>query len=1043
MPSPSSVALGLIFEIGMRGLPKLKDLGATLRGISDRADEADNAIKGMNARTASSGITLMNMVNGLQQLTRASQKMFTVFGSGAKSAIQSARDVETGLARIDIVMGKTGKNFFDPGLVKEAESIRKKVEDIGRETEFTERQAADAFVALKQAGLEGADALKVIDQVMAFTSASAGALSLKEAADVATLSMISLGSSVEGINKNMDMFVRAQNITKTESTDFLRMMRSMRSVAQTFVLSSPADLLAVATQLRSVGRTAKLAGKEMVSTQRSLNHLQKFMEKPNSERFTQMRKLFDVQGSNEEAKKQILAMFLNAEGEYLKLPEMLQNLQDKVTAKIKGKGTGKVSAIAQVAFGNQDFPAMILGLREYAKKYKRTLRETSDEYKNANGNAAAAQQRFLDTTDGMLLVLGGSWEGFKKTIGDELVLALKPVVHELIALINKSVLWMKANGPLLKTVLKITAAFLAITGVITAFAVALASAGVILMAVGPMFATVKGYLFAMTGTTRLLASGLFTLARVTFKAFSIFGMVAGLAYFAYEAFENNLGGLRDFVLGWAKDLKDVFTNVFHFLSGRGLEIEIWDSMSKRAQKLTTVIVQLAGHFKYLWKGLKEGFLVTLKELIDYFDIFDGKIVDSTNSVIESIIYYARWNLTSENSLETFKKWGKWIGKALVWFVAYKVAMLGAAAAMLLFHGVVYLVRGAIFVLTAAAALASVAFKLLKGALWVLVFPGRAVKKFTGALLWLAVMIRSKVIMALTALKVKVASSVAAIKSAMVAGLWPLILLGTVLGLVIWGLEDAIVSLGGNWVVFGRGLGAVIDILLAFLGPLGWTAIAVHRLSQLIQFLGTDAEGNFEWSNIIKSLEKFGRILSRAGDHVKKVSGEFYKAGVNWVQALVNGFIDALPNAVKTIGRELNKINPMNAMSGIAGDLEKMRREASHEAGRPTKHVLDAGRWGLKDGEYPTPQSRFSIGKTAVVPFSGAEERRLRPPETMRTNGASPIRLPPSKVEVKLTMGDIKLNMDSMDEAGADKFVAWIADKLGDTIGDKLTSMGIQ
>lgn len=157
--------------------------------------------------------TLLVMRKNLRMLTGTMGKLGAVMG-GMTFALMAKNVIQTGASferMMTIVRGVSG--LIGAKGLPMFEKMTAVVKHLGETTEFTATQVAEGLKFLAMAGLEANIALKVLPKTLDL--ATAGQISLAEAADISTNIMTQMRLEVEDLNKVNDTLVKVQSTANT------------------------------------------------------------------------------------------------------------------------------------------------------------------------------------------------------------------------------------------------------------------------------------------------------------------------------------------------------------------------------------------------------------------------------------------------------------------------------------------------------------------------------------------------------------------------------------------------------------------------------------------------------------------------------------------------------------------------------------------------------------------------------------------------------------------------------------------------------------
>tara|TARA_R100000700_G_scaffold20809_1_gene27554 strand:- start:587 stop:3424 length:2838 start_codon:yes stop_codon:yes gene_type:complete len=337
-----------------------------------------------------------SLLSGVKKSTVAMVGLATVglgaVAKGLTSSFNSAKQFEQSMADVGAITGATGQTFDD---------LSNLAREMGATTSFSATQAAEGIQFLGMAGLGTDEIMTALPASLQL--ASAGSLSLGEAADISTNIMGAMRLEADDLGRVVD--VLAQSARKS-NTDVQQMGEGMKYVAPTAAalkvpLEDTASMLGI---LASNGLQASVGGT-------SLNAAFRAMVAPS--------------GEAEKAAKKLGLTFVDAEGKMLPMTDILTQLDDNA-----------VSVKDQFElFGSEG--ARAIGILRGAGVEAFT--EMNTAMLNAGGTAEDMAKTKLGTFEGSMKLLSSAVEEFQISVGNQLLPAATSILNDfLIPVINKT-----------------------------------------------------------------------------------------------------------------------------------------------------------------------------------------------------------------------------------------------------------------------------------------------------------------------------------------------------------------------------------------------------------------------------------------------------------------------------------------------------------------------------------------------------------------------------------------------------------------------------
>ncbi|MDR1037307.1 MAG: phage tail tape measure protein, partial [Deltaproteobacteria bacterium] len=235
---------------GLEGLDeKLKEVaedgGIDVLNLSGAFDSLKGAISG-----ALGALTAYASYSGLKGLT--------------ESIISTGADFEATMLQVKAVTGATEEQY---------ERMGEAANRLGAETEFSGKQAAQALNFLTSAGLDVDQALSALAGTLDL--ASAGALDLGTAADIATSILSGMGLEVERLGRVNDVLVKTVNTSNTSLTELGEAFKVVGPTANSLGYDIE-TISALLGQLANAGIRGSTAGTSLnaalLATQKAFDH---------------------------------------------------------------------------------------------------------------------------------------------------------------------------------------------------------------------------------------------------------------------------------------------------------------------------------------------------------------------------------------------------------------------------------------------------------------------------------------------------------------------------------------------------------------------------------------------------------------------------------------------------------------------------------------------------------------------------------------------------------------------------------------------------
>lgn len=375
-----------------------------------------------------------------KNMTRNFTAPILAMGTGV---VYAAANFEKAMNQVRAVTGATGKDF---------EALKDQAKELGKTTQFSASQAAEAMGFLGMAGFNTNQILAAMPATLDL--AAAGGLELAEAADIASNVLSGFGVDASELGRYSDVMTKGFTSSNQSLSMLGAAMAEVAPVASGFGLSVEETTAAIGL-LSNAGIQGGKAGTSLKNILVKLD---------------------------EESTNLGLSIY-DAAGNMLPLAVQMEQLE------AKGLSTSDVMGTFKKIAG----PGMLAMLKQGSKG----LRDLTTELENSGGTAKEVAETQMEGLTGTITRLKSATEGVAIQFGDMLL----PVMEKLAGRLQKVLTWLsnlsaktKENiirvatltaviGPLLIVVSKITLGLQALTGV--------------LLAVGPSVIMFTTYIKAM------------------------------------------------------------------------------------------------------------------------------------------------------------------------------------------------------------------------------------------------------------------------------------------------------------------------------------------------------------------------------------------------------------------------------------------------------------------------------------------------------------------------------------------------------------------
>ena len=381
---------------------------------TNAADAMAQAKRDIDNGRVSIGQSLQQIGGSLQGLGGSLTTLTAPLAIFGATGLKAASDFDSAMTQISARTGLTGDAL---------EKVRQQALQLGADTVFSSQQAADAYLQLLTAGLTTAQATATLPNVL--TAAAASGEDLGLAADLMTNVMSSFN---------------------LEADESVRIVEAMSRAAA----SSPASMAEIGFALQDAGGIAKSFGLELEDTAGLFSIFAKNGIR-GSEAATQLRSMLlnmtkDTEGTNQAWSDLGTSMFDN-EGQMRDLDTVLKEISVSLEG-MSDEDRNRIMKELGGAYGLVGLNALL------ASDGIDAMKETMDGQASASD---VAEQR-MNTFEGAVNSLMGSIQTLQiEALTPFMDQTLKPLVQDLIGVVNGITAWVVANPELAQTFVKLGA----------------------------------------------------------------------------------------------------------------------------------------------------------------------------------------------------------------------------------------------------------------------------------------------------------------------------------------------------------------------------------------------------------------------------------------------------------------------------------------------------------------------------------------------------------------------------------------------------------
>lgn len=598
--------------------------------------------------------------------------------------LDAASSFEVQFNQLRFVTGATGE---------ELEAIRDFVLQIGVETQFSPDEATEGLRTLRAAGLDTETAMTSLRASLDLATGSGGTIDLVQAATATAAALNQFGDGAINARSTMNQFSQATRETNFQPRDFPVFLRSLGDMPRRFNLAT-SEAFALGGALRNLGILPAQAGNAIQGMGNRLLIVQRQVDRflasggdLASESAPQMVRafqrfgiqLFDSEGQLR-GMTDVMSELADAAGSFTNDQEFLTTAQTLLGQSASKVVTGLANMERGSLTGSDAFRDLVA-----------VLEATGDPMDDTVGTAREMAQAFEETGEGMRTFLGGSIETIFIALGRELEPVIKSVTSVLIEMAN-AFLGLINEFPILRK---------AIAFIIVGLTIFATVAGVALLAIGsmlllgaglaPMFTGAAGASTVFTGALAVMETVLLPILSAMLSFFALVGVavLAGIA--VWHAYENNLGGFKDFIDEWVADMRTLWAGLSDFFNSPDGSISqaTEESLNERGLLDTFLfIAQAVRRLEEIWEGMKDTFEATGQAISFVLDLlFEavGFVIEIFGELAEAV------GFEFDDDIESWRLFGHVLGVVVVIAVAalivkmvlLSLAALGAAVSMFL------------------------------------------------------------------------------------------------------------------------------------------------------------------------------------------------------------------------------------------------------------------------------------------------------------------------------------------------------------------------
>jgi TP901 family phage tail tape measure protein len=387
-----------------------------------------------------------------------------------RSVIESFGNFEQSMARVRALSGATEEQFG---------SLQQKALQLGRDTVFTAKEAADAMGNLALAGLNTNEILAASGPTLDL--AAAAQIGIADAATITARILRGYGHDARQLSADVDILTVA----------FTRSNTDIRALGEAFRQAGPVaaalnrdftETTAILSKLADAGFQGSLGGNAL------------------------KRILSDLVAPTKTAQNELKKFGIEAKEINLQTRDFSEVI-DLFKEKTAGFAESDIGALAFAVFGQRGAPAF-LALMEQGGQ---SIRDFTVLLEKASGTAERIRKIQLDTVFGQFELLRSAAENLTIKLGRGLEPFLKVLARTFTTLVI-------AVGELPEELLQIVAVVGAVATGIIAFAAAVAGAQFAMAGLGPLLLATRGYFLGLAVSANISSASILYMSNVAFAA---------------------------------------------------------------------------------------------------------------------------------------------------------------------------------------------------------------------------------------------------------------------------------------------------------------------------------------------------------------------------------------------------------------------------------------------------------------------------------------------------------------------------------------------
>lgn len=553
----------------------------------------------VNARDMASGpFRMMNrnfntLVGGVGRGAAVMTGAFAVIAAGAAS-LAAGLEILRGAFNLAEVAGQFEQTMVSVGAISRASAqelgqLTEAAVQAGIATQFSPQQAAEGLQSLAAAGQNAQNSIATLNPVLDLAAGSLGQLGVAQAAEAVVGTLNAYGMSADRATSVTDRLLRTTQMSNFQARDFqVGLSRAAAAGAQYGTELN--DVLVTLGLMRNANIEASVAStsfreatRRVMSDQQSLQSLQRLGVRSYDEETGAARSALDVMQDVAAATR-----------------EMTDEQRNATVTRIFGvRGVLAFNSVAQ---------AQTEVMRDGARMTLRgadAINELRGNLQNAEGTAESFREQILNTFAGQMTLLQGTVETLQTVIGQTFAQIFRPMVLIVTNTLNAFIRVWTSIPQGARTII---GAIVLLGGVMFIFS------GVIGVVVG----TVVLLILVLGKLLLIMLAVAAAVAIMMAPVIVAMGVLAGAALLVYRAWQDNLGGLRDWLEGWTNRVSLAWRALVALFSEGGLSGELRDEFNRAENSgirdFVGQIYDFGHRIQEFWNGLSTTFRAAWKDM---------------------------------------------------------------------------------------------------------------------------------------------------------------------------------------------------------------------------------------------------------------------------------------------------------------------------------------------------------------------------------------------------------------------------------------------